>query len=346
MDLCLIKVFLPRSEESNIKKLLSSYTWLESKPIFKSQQQLSIEILLEKERVATVVNDLKQKFSHHKDWQLVLLPAASKSTQAGLISPKSAKSNADNCLSEREVYTQISQGIRLDITEVSLVILATTIAAIGLIQNSQVVIIGAMVIAPLLKPNMALAVATTFADLSLAIRTIKVGLTEISISLLLSIMLGIFFPVDLGMNEIAMRTSVNLTDVVLAFASGVAGAISLTVGEQKAVVGVMVSVALLPPLVVLGMLIGSGLWQPAIETAVLVSTNIVSLNLAAIATFWLRDIRPQQWWQKFQASKITGLATTFWLIILALLISVIFMFQFNEAKASQLFLEQNIVLSL
>ncbi len=247
------------------------------------------------------------------------------------------KTDKDDRVDQQEVYTQISQGIRLDTTEISLVILSTAIAAIGLVQGSEVVIIGAMVIAPLLKPNMALAVATTFGDLSLAIRTIKVGLTEIVISLLLSILLGILVPVNLGMSEIAIRTSVNLSDVVLAFASGVAGAISLTVDEQKAVVGVMVSVALLPPLVVLGMLIGSQLWQPAIETAVLVSTNIVCLNLAAIATFWLRDVRPQQWWQKFQASKITGIATIFWLVILAVLISIIFMFQFDKMNVNHIF---------
>ncbi|WP_019504871.1 TIGR00341 family protein [Pleurocapsa sp. PCC 7319] len=331
MDLCLIKVFLPLTEEQNIQQLLSSYPGLETESIFKSQQQLLVNILLKKERVETVVDDLKQKFPNLEDCQLLVLPAETRPSQTNVKLPKFSETDKDDRVDQQEVYTQISQGIRLDTTEISLVILSTVIAAIGLVQGSEVVIIGAMVIAPLLKPNMALAVATTFGDLSLAIKTIKVGLTEIVISLLLSILLGILVPVNLGMNEIAIRTSVNLSDVVLAFASGVAGAISLTVDEQKAVVGVMVSVALLPPLVVLGMLIGSQLWQPAIETAVLVSTNIVCLNLAAIATFWLRDVRPQQWWQKFQASKITGIATTFWLVILAILISVIFMFQINQA---------------
>lgn len=263
--------------------------------------------------------------------------------QANIQSPKDSDPDKDKPVHQHEVYTQISESISLNSTEVSLVILSTAIAAIGLVEGNQVVIIGAMVIAPLLKPNMALAIATTFGDLSLAVRTIRVGLAEISISLLLSILLGIFVPVDLEIKEIAIRTSVNLSDVVLAFASGVAGAISLTAGEQKAVVGVMVSVALLPPLVVLGMLIGSGLWGSAIETFVLVSTNIVCLNLAAIATFWVRDVRPQQWWQKFRANKITGLATAFWVIILALLISVIFMFQFNQVNASAFFSEQGTV---
>ena len=252
-------------------------------------------------------------------------------------SSKSSKPNQDKHISKQKVYSQVSQSIRLSGTEISLVILSTVIAAIGLLKGSQVVIIGAMVIAPLLKPNMALAIATTFGDLSLAIRTVRVGLVQILIALSLSIFLGMLVPVNLGMNEIASRTSVNFADLVLAFASGVAGAISLTVGEQSAVVGVMVSVALLPPLVVLGMLIGSQLWDAAIETAVLVSANIACLNLAAIATFWVQDIRPQQWWQKFYAEKITKIASVFWLIILVLLIGVIFMYQFEVDLAISFF---------
>lgn len=336
MELCLVKVFLSLEEESNIRQLLATYDWLETKSIFPSSQQLLVELTLEKKRVKTVIDDFQQKF-HLEDSQLLILPVETPESEIESSSSEPSQLDREERERRQKIYTQMSEDIHLDSTEISLVILATTIAAIGLLQGSQVVIIGAMVIAPLLKPNMALAVATTFGDLSLALRTIKVGLTEILLSLLLSILLGLLVPVDLSMNEIAIRTSVDLSDVVLAFASGVAGAISLTIGEQKAVVGVMVSVALLPPLVVLGMLIGSGLWSSAVETAVLVSTNIVCLNLAAIATFWLRDVRPQKWWQKFQASKITGLATIFWLIILALLVSVIFMFQFSEAKATSLF---------
>ena len=330
MDLQLVKVFLPIEEAENVRQLLSSYPELKSESVLKTPQQLVVKILVEKEQAETVIDRLNQKLAHLKDFQLVLLPVETILAEAYAVSPEPKAENED-LHKHREVYDRVSKSVRLSSTEIAMVIISTIIAAIGLLEGNQVVIIGAMVIAPLLKPNMALGVATTFGDLSLAIRTVKVGLTEICISLLLSILLGVLVPVNLEMPEIAMRTTVNLPDVALAFASGVAGAISLTVGEQSAVVGVMVSVALLPPLVVLGMLIGSQLWSPAIGTVVLVSLNIVCLNLAAIATFWLRDIRPQSWWQKFQASKITGIATVFWLILLALLVAVIFMYQFGKA---------------
>ena len=266
MDLCLIKLFVPLTEEQNIRQLLSSYDWLETESIFKSDRELAIDLLLEKERVETVVDDLKQKLSH-LEFQLLILPVEAIATRDNLNSP-SDPDPIDGYI-QPEIYTQISQSIRLCSTEISLVILSTVIAAIGLVQGSQVVIIGAMVIAPLLKPNMALAIATTFGDLSLAIRIIKVGIVEILLALSLSILLGIFIPVDLGMSEIAIRTRVDFADIILAFASGVAGAISLTIGEQQAVVGVMVSVALLPPLVVFGMLIGSQLWVAAVAASIL-----------------------------------------------------------------------------
>ena len=331
MDLQLVKVFLPLAEAENVRQLLSSYPELKSEFVLKAQQVV-VKILVEKE-AETVVDRLREKLAHIEGFKLLLLPVETVLTEAYAVSPE-PKENEDPRQHRHEVYDRVSQSVRFCSTEIALVILSTIIAAIGLLEGNQVVIIGAMVIAPLLKPNMALGIATTFGDLSLAIRTVKVGFTEICISLLLSIILGVLVPVNLEMPEIAMRTTVNLPDVALAFASGVAGAISLTVGEQSAVVGVMVSVALLPPLVVLGMLIGSQLWGPAVGTIVLVSLNIVCLNLAAIATFWLRDIRPQSWWQKFQASKVTGLATVFWLILLALLVAVIFMFQFGKAHTS------------
>ena len=334
MDFCLIKIFVPLAEEKNIDKILSADPGLENKFISQSDRELAIDILLEKERVKTVANNIKQQLSD-LEFQLLVLPVEAIASSKDSNSSQSADSQLNKYI-EPEIYTQIAQDIALDNTDIALVILSTVIAAIGLLQNSQVVIIGAMVIAPLLKPNMALAIATTFGDLSLAVRTIKVGLAQITIALCLSIAIGIFIPVNLDINEVAIRTNVEFIDVVLAFASGVAGALSLTEGEQKAVVGVMVSVALLPPLVVLGMLLGSQLWHSALETTVLVSTNIVCLNLAAIATFWIKDIRPQIDWRKFRASKITGIATVFWSIVLAILAIAIFMFEYQNANLAVL----------
>ena len=65
----------------------------------------------------------------------------------------------------------------------------------------------------------------------------------------------------------------------------------------------MVSVALLPPLVTWGMLMGSGEWEPAFDAMLLFTANIASLNLAAIATLLLQDVRPTGWLETVKAKK-------------------------------------------
>lgn len=60
-----------------------------------------------------------------------------------------------------ELYNLIEKGARLDFNFLILTFLSTIVAAIGLLENNVAVIVGAMVIAPLLGPNIALALATT-----------------------------------------------------------------------------------------------------------------------------------------------------------------------------------------
>ena len=91
----------------------------------------------------------------------------------------------------------------------------------------------------------------------------------------------------------------------MALAAGTAGALSLTTGASGTLIGVMVAVALLPPTVVTGMLIGSGHFKEASGAAELVAINLVCLILAAIITFRVQGIRPTSWWEAEAAKKAT-----------------------------------------
>ncbi len=78
-----------------------------------------------------------------------------------------------------ELYGQVERNAKLDNTLLLLVFLSTIVAAVGLIRDNVAVVIGAMVIAPLLGPNIALvlgdrtlmwrALATSLAGLALAL---------------------------------------------------------------------------------------------------------------------------------------------------------------------------------
>lgn len=339
MSLRLIEIFVPKEKGDRVTDLLQKFSLLGVWYDYLSNQQLLVKVLLYPTEVESVISSLNEKFEGIEDFRLLLLPV-----EASLPLPKLPELTASESelidgeiapttsrIAKEEIYTRVAQDVQLSWTQISMVILSSVIAAIGLKRNSETVIIGAMVIAPLLQPNMALALATTLGEKALAVRTVKVGAAGIAIALAISTLIGVVFPVSPDLTQVAMRTRVSLAEVVLAFASGLAGAISLTMGERSAIVGVMVSVALLPPLVVLGMMLGSGHWQPALGAALLVLTNITCLNLAAIATFLIQDVRPQAWWELLKARKMTSVVAGAWFLLFLALVGSIFWLNFGNA---------------
>lgn len=226
-----------------------------------------------------------------------------------------------------ELYIQVAKGARLDSNHLLLVLLSTVVAAIGLVEDNVAVIIGAMVIAPLLGPNLALALGTILGDRHLTWRALKANLAGIVLSLALAYLIPLLWPIDINSPELMARTDVNLAGVALAFASGAAAVLSLTTGVSSVLVGVMVAVALLPPAATIGIMLGAGQPTLASGAALLLAVNIVAVNLSAKLVFLLRGVRPRTWLEKRQAQQSTMLSVFFWLLSMALLIGAILLRQ-------------------
>lgn len=188
-------------------------------------------------------------------------------------------------VSREELYTQISATSKLSFSYFVMVVLSAIVAAIGLLNNNVAVIIGAMVIAPLLGPNMALALATTLGDMNLARKSLKTNLAGLLTGLILALIFGFLLTVDPSNQQIASRTHIGLIDLILALASEIAGALAFTTGAPTSLIGVMVAVALMPPLVTLGLMLGSHNFISAMGALWLLLTNIICVNLAGVITF-------------------------------------------------------------
>jgi len=93
--------------------------------------------------------------------------------------------------------------------------------------------------------------------------------------------------------ELLARTSVGLDGVLLALASGLAAALSLTTGLSSVLVGVMVAVALLPPTATAGIMLGAGNFELATGALLLLAVNVVCVNIAAKLVFLFRGVRPR-----------------------------------------------------
>ena len=240
--------------------------------------------------------------------------------------PETASGNSALTTRE-ELYDEIHKGARLDATFMLLVFLSTIVAAIGLLEDNPAVIIGAMVIAPLLGPNLALALGTALGDTKLMWQAVKTGTGGLVTALILSIAIGKLWPSEQFSNEILSRTDAGLDTIALAFASGAAAVISLTTGLSSILVGVMVAVALLPPTAVIGMMIGQGEWQLAYGAALLLAINIVSVNLAAKLVFFFKGVKPRTWLEKQQAKQSMRSYILIWVLSLVLLVVMIYVRQ-------------------
>ncbi|MEL6577881.1 MAG: TIGR00341 family protein [Pseudomonadota bacterium] len=203
--------------------------------------------------------------------------------------------------SREELYQQVAGGAQLTRDFLLLVVLSTVVAAVGLINDNVAVVIGAMVIAPLLGPNLALAFAAAIGDRAMIGRALGSGLAGLGIAIALAALLPLFFSVDLTNGELSGRTSVGFDAIALALASGAAAALSISTGVSSVLVGVMVAAALLPPAATIGIALTEGEVAAAAGAALLLAVNLVSVNLAAVAVFLAKGVRPRTWLERKEA---------------------------------------------
>jgi uncharacterized hydrophobic protein (TIGR00341 family) len=333
MSLRQIELFLPKASADQVEGLLENQSveaiW--QSPI--SEEKTLVKIILSSQQAEEAIDTLSSHFSSLEDFRIILLPVSAYLPHS--LESESSDEEDKNPLPEveldpqgarlnrQELQQQIDRDLELNLQHIVMLLISAIIAAIGLLRDDSTIIIGAMVIAPLLGPNMGLSLATTLGDMTLAKKALQIGAFGISIALGLSLLIGFFIPINLDIPEIALRTRVRWSDVLLAFASGIAGALSFTSGTISGLVGVMVSVALLPPLVTFGMLLGSGRWEAAVGAMLLFLTNLVCLNLAGVLTFSVQDIRPGEWWLASKAQKATNAAYFLWFGLLFVVITSI-----------------------
>ncbi|MDE2091022.1 MAG: TIGR00341 family protein [Gammaproteobacteria bacterium] len=230
----------------------------------------------------------------------------------------------DSATATREaLYESVTKSAQFDVNYVVLIILSTIVAAIGLIENNVAVVIGAMVIAPLLGPNLALSLGTALGDIPLMRKSALTLLTGILLTLFFSAILGALWPQAHPSPELLSRTHVGIESVALALASGAAAVLSLTTGLSSVLVGVMVAVALMPPAATLGLMLGHGRMHLAIGAGLLLVVNIVCVNLASNVVFFIKKIRPRTWLEKKKANRAMAVYVAGWLVTLIILVFVI-----------------------
>lgn len=289
----------------------------------KDERQV-LRLLVDAQHRQGVMDALQNALNIQETTRIVVLPVEATLPQAEAEEKEQEKSSPSGVTRE-ELYYSISKNAELSGNFLLLVLLSTIVATIGLMENNIAVVIGAMVIAPLLGPNIALALATALGDTPLMWTSLKTNLTGLGLAFAVSLTIGLLLPIDLSSAELLSRTYVGMDSVVLALASGAAAVLSLTTGLSSVLVGVMVAVALLPPTATFGLLLGSGQSGLAFGAALLLAVNIVCVNLAAKTVFLLRGVKPRTWLEKRKAKQSMTTYMVFWIFSLLVLLAAIYL---------------------
>lgn len=259
MILRVMQIFIPDNSHDRFDELLEGREilgrWRDT-----DADQIVLHLLVPAEETEPIMDRFEQEYADTKGFHVILFPVEAVLPRPKLESVEEVQEVSDESearkygkqrISREELYSNVSEGLGISRVFMGLVVLSVVVAAVGLLRDDVAVIIGAMVIAPLLGPNVAMSLATTLGDFELLRRTL---LTNIAGSLAvfgLAVCAGLLFAVDPEIPSISSRTEVDLGDILLALAAGCAGTLAFTQGLPERVIcptGKRVPISFLLPL--------------------------------------------------------------------------------------------------
>jgi len=191
-------------------------------------------------------------------------------------------------------------------TFVIMMVLSAVVATTGVLLDSAAVVVGSMVLAPLFGPAVGAAVGTVIDDSDLfwrgvVLQLLGVVLAVVAATIFATVMrVAYLVPASFAVTaapQIVERLSPDLLSLVVALVAGAAGIISIATASGRALVGVMMAAALLPPAAVVG--VGLAWFEPgiAVHSGILLTVNLLAINFAGLVTLWYMGYRPQSWIQ-------------------------------------------------
>ncbi|MGP4076525.1 TIGR00341 family protein [Halobacillus sp. K22] len=332
MNLQLIEVYIPDHHFESINEKLQEYDhqslWISSE----SEERTLVRILVKTSGVEEILDYLEEVSNVVEGFETMLIPVQtylSKDTlhKESKKAKEEEESEKEKALllraSRHELLNYVEKNSQINLNYSLMIILSAIVATVGFLKDSEAVVIGAMVIAPMIGPVIAIAFSSILGDYKLLWKSVVTSMYGVAIVLIVSVLFGYFTDMGMGTDQYLDRTKVAIVDIFLGVASGAAGALAFLNRLSGNLVGVMVAVALLPPSVALGMSFGNGSYMNAYGAFLLVVVNIMSILLAAVTIFSISGIRPVRWEAVKRANVSRPLSIVFVFVIVAALALVL-----------------------
>lgn len=167
--------------------------------------------------------------------------------------------------------------------------LSVILATLGLLTGQIVIVIGAMLVAPLLSPILSVGLGVVLADFKLIRRSLWVILKSFIVAMVLSLLVSIFLFIPLKENNQLLEfISPHIVYFYISIVAGVAAAFAMARPNlSETLPGIAVAVTLIPPLSSIGIGIAKFQGRVVIESVGIFFINLIGLVLASVFIFSL-----------------------------------------------------------
>jgi uncharacterized hydrophobic protein (TIGR00271 family) len=251
-----------------------------------------------REDASVVISDLKE-LGIHKCGSIAVEDIDSQISDVAIAAEKAASGLPSDAVVWEEVESQTSENVELSGSFLAFMVVATLIAAVGILTDQLILIIGAMVVGPEFGPLAGLCVALVHKRADVAKRSLTalaVGFPlAIGASFLLTLAIDAasLVPSDFSQDKHPFTGFIASPDeftVIVAILAGTAGVLSLTSAKSGALVGVLISVTTIPAAANIGVGLALGDGDDALGAALQLGINLTAIVTSGVAVLYVQRV--------------------------------------------------------
>jgi uncharacterized hydrophobic protein (TIGR00271 family) len=251
-----------------------------------------------REDASVIIDDLRE-LNVDVEGSIAIEEIDSHISQAAIEAEKAALGLPANAVVWEEVEQRTSEEVELSTGFLAFMVLAMLIAAVGILTDQIILIIGAMVVGPEFGPIAALCVAAAERRKDLALRSAKALAIGFPLGILATLLFALaldgldLVPHDFAAEDHPFTQFISDPDFfsfVVAYLAGMAGVLSLTSAKSGALVGVLISVATIPAAANVGVAAAFGDWPEFGGALGQLGLNLSAILLAGIGTLYVQRL--------------------------------------------------------
>ncbi len=251
-----------------------------------------------REDASIVISDLKE-LGIPRDGAITLEEVDTQISDLATQAVEHARGAPADSVVWEEVEARTSENVELSATFVAFMIIATLLAAVGIYQDSPILIVGAMVVGPEFGPLAGFCVAAVNRRRDLALRSalalavgFPLGITAAYLATLAFRGLGLFedsFTQE-GHGLSNFIAAPDFFSFFVAACAGAAGMLSLSTAKSGALIGVLISVTTIPAAANVGVAAAYQDWSSWRGSMAQLAINLGSIVVAGSAVLYLQRL--------------------------------------------------------